>query len=63
MLLCLGWSALVAFSLLRGRSWWFLCVLPLFVLHLRGVWTTTDSALDRYFPMLVFGTFILAIIY
>lgn len=63
ILLTLGWAALIAFAILRGRSWWFLCVLPLFVLHLRGVWTTTDSALDRYFPMLVFGTFILAIIY
>ena len=63
ILLTLGWAALIVFAILRGRSWWFLCVLPLFVLHLRGVWTTTDSALDRYFPMLVFGTFILAIIY
>ena len=63
VLLCLGWSALVAFSLLRGRSWWFLLALPLFLAHLRGVWTHTDRSLDRYFPMLVFGTFILAIIY
>lgn len=63
LLLALGWSALVAFAILRGRSWWFLCALPLFILHLRGVWTTTDGALDRYFPLLVFGTFILAVIY
>ena len=63
VLLCLGWSALVAFSLLRGRSWWFLLALPLFLAHLRGVWTHTDRSLDRYFPLLVFGTFILAIIY
>ena len=43
--------------------WAFLLVLPMFILHLRGVWTTTDRALDRYFPLLVMGTFLLALLY
>ena len=43
--------------------WAFLLVLPMFILHLHGVWTTTDRALDRYFPLLVMGTFLLALLY
>ena len=43
--------------------WAFLLVLPMFIIHLRGVWTTTDRALDRYFPLLVMGTFLLALLY
>lgn len=43
--------------------WAFLLVLPMFILHLRGVWTTTDRALDRYFPLLVMGTFLLALLF
>jgi hypothetical protein len=43
--------------------WAFLLVLPMFILHLCGVWTTTDRALDRYFPLLVMGTFLLALLY
>ena len=62
-LICLGWLALIAYALLTGRHWWFLLTLPLYIWHLRGVWTTTDRALDRYFPLLVLGTFALAIIY
>ena len=63
VLICLGWASMIAYALLAGRHWWFLLTLPLYVLHLRGVWTTTDAALDRYFPLLVLGTFALAIIY
>ena len=43
--------------------WAFLLVLPMFIVHLRGVWTATDRALDRYFPLLVMGTFLLALLY
>ena len=43
--------------------WLFLLTLPLYVWHLRGVWTRTDAALDRYFPLLVLGTFALALLY
>lgn len=40
-----------------------LLTLPLFVIHLYGVWTRTDRALDRFFPLLVFGTFLLALLF
>ena len=43
--------------------WLFLLTLPLYIWHLRGVWTRTDAALDRYFPLLVLGTFALALLY
>lgn len=56
---CEGFGAAVA-PVLR---WLFLLTLPMFILHLRGVWTTTDRTLDRYFPLLVMGTFLLALLY
>ena len=59
MLIVLGWVALVAFA----SRWLFLLTLPLYIWHLHGVWTTTDAALDRYFPLLVLGTFALALLY
>ena len=59
VLIVLGWLALVAFA----SRWLFLLTLPLYIWHLRGVWTTTDAALDRYFPLLVLGTFALALLY
>ena len=43
--------------------WWFLLTLPLFAVHLYGVWTRTDRALDRFFPLLVLGSFALALLY
>ena len=58
-LICLGWLALIAYA----SRWWFLLTLPLYIWHLRGVWTRTDAALDRYFPLLVLGTFALALLY
>lgn len=68
VLIALGWAAMVAFAQFSRcdrcpGGWWFLLTLPLFAVHLYGVWTRTDRALDRFFPMLVFGTFLLAIIY
>ena len=67
-LICLGWAALIAYALLvpccaAALRWLFLLTLPLYIWHLRGVWTRTDAALDRYFPLLVLGTFALALLY
>jgi hypothetical protein len=41
-------------------SWWhylFVVTLPLYVLHLRGVWQCTGKALDPMLPLLVISTF------
>ena len=68
VLIVLGWVTLIAFALFSRcgscpGGWWFLLTLPLFAVHLYGIWTRTDRALDRFFPMLVFGTFLLAVLY
>ena len=65
VLIALGWVCMVVYTLLRlpdWRHWLFALTLPLFVLHLRGVWTHTERALDRFLPMLVLSTFALAIL-
>ena len=60
VLIVLGWLFLIAYTAIRCTSWpqWlFLLTIPLFVLHLRGVWTRHDRALDPMLPMLVMSTF------
>ena len=44
------------------RHWLFLLTLPFFALHIRGVFSHTGRALDRYFPGLVLSIFALAIL-
>ncbi len=64
-LIALGWACMVAYTLLRmadWRHWLFVLTLPLFVMHLRGVWTHEDRGLDRYLPMLVMASFLFAIL-
>ena len=44
---------------------WVLCFLltiPLFVIHLKGVWTREDKALDPMLPLLVMASFATALI-
>lgn len=66
VLICLGWACMIAYCLLAlapcWKNWLFLLMLPLYVLHLRGVWTRTDAALDPMLPMLVMGTFALVLL-
>ena len=42
------------------QRWLFLLTLPLYLLHLKGVWTRTDRALDPMLPLLVLSTFALS---
>ena len=48
-----------------GRPWRYIIVLtlPLFFLHLRGVWTREGRALDPMLPLLVMSTFALSILW
>lgn len=65
VLIVLGWVCMVAYCLLRFFDPWhylFVVTLPLFVVHLRGVWTLEDRALDRALPSLVLATFALALL-
>ena len=60
-----GWILLVLFASLYEPSPWhflFLAVLPLHIIHLKGIWTKTDRALDPMLPLLVMSTFVLCLI-
>ena len=65
LLISAGWILMTAFCLLPPVSAWrFLYVLSLpgFILHLKGVWTLRDRALDPMLPMLVLSSFAFALL-
>ena len=65
VLICAGWASMTAFCLLPPvNPWRFLSVLSLpgFILHLKGVWTREDRALDPMLPLLVLSTFAFALL-
>ncbi len=65
VLVCGGWILLAVFAALyRPAPWHFLffITLPLYVLHLKGVWTRTERQLDPMLPLLVMSTFLLSLI-
>ena len=65
VLIVLGWACMIVYSALRfpdWRHWLFVLTLPLYIIHLRGVWTHEEKALDKYLPMLVISTFLFAIL-
>ncbi len=65
VLVVLGWVLMLAYCQLRMFSWWhylFVLTLPLFILHLRGVWKRTGKALDPMLPLLVTATFLFCVL-
>ena len=57
VLIASGWVCMVAYSLtVSETSWWYLLTLPLFVLHLHGVWTRQEHELDGMLPLLVMSS-------
>lgn len=65
VLIVLGWAAMVAFTLLRFPDpwhWLFVITLPLYALHLAGVWKRTGKALDPMLPLLVMSTFLFSLL-
>ena len=65
VLICLGWAFMAAYCLLCWPSlwhWMWALTLPLYVLHLRGVWSRTGRALDPMLPLLVMSTFLLSLL-
>lgn len=65
VLIVLGWACMVAYCLLCWPSvwhWLWALTLPLYLLHLRGVWTREDRALDPMLPLLVLSTFALSLL-
>lgn len=65
VLVILGWVCMAAYCLLCWPSWWhwmWVLTLPLYIKHLRGVWTLEDRALDPMLPLLVMSTFALSLL-
>ena len=65
VLVLAGWCCMAAYSLLRVQDVWhylFVLTLPLFVVHLAGVWKRTGKALDPMLPLLVMSTFIFSVL-
>lgn len=64
-LVLVGWICMAAYSLLRMYDPWhylFVLTLPLFVIHLKGVWKYSGRELDRMLPLLVVATFLFAVL-
>ena len=65
VLIVLGWLLMLAYCMIRWQSPWhylFVLTLPLYILHLRGVWTRHDKALDPMLPLLVMSTFLFCLL-
>lgn len=65
LLVCGGWAMMIVYVFgCRIFDWWhalFVITLPVYVIHLFGVWKKSGKELDKYLPMLVMATFLLAI--
>lgn len=60
VLICLGWVLMITYTAITANgllSFAYILMLPLSILHLKGVWTRSDKALDSMLPMLVMTTF------
>ena len=65
VLIVAGFVCMAAYTALRlpdWRHWLWVITLPLYIVHLRGVWTNTGRALDKYLPMLVITSCALGIL-
>ena len=63
ILITVGWALLAIFLLCKGISLWHWLIallLPLYIIHLRGVWIYSGHRLDKMLPLLVMTTFLLA---
>jgi len=65
VLICLGWVCMIVYCLLRIFDPWhylFVLTLPLFIKHLRGVWSRTGRDLDPMLPLLVVSSFLFCLL-
>lgn len=68
ILICTGWACMIAQICIdifaKGPALLMcLCCIPLYALHLFGVWKKEGKALDPMLPLLVISTFILSLFY
>ena len=65
ILIVVGWLAMLLYTALTFTSVWnllYVVTLPLFVLHIRGMWKRDGKALDPLLPMLVMSSFAFAVL-
>lgn len=65
ILITAGWILMLAYTLITYTSAWnllYVIVLPLYILHLTGVWKHHGSTLDKYLPILVMSTFLFSLL-
>ena len=65
VLVVVGWVLMTVFVLLPPFNGWrflYFLSLPGFILHLKGVWTLRDRALDPMLPLLVLSSFAFALL-
>lgn len=65
VLVVFGLILMAVYCLLKASSpwpWLYVLTIPLYVKHLRGVWTLEDRALDPMLPLLVMSTFALSLL-
>ena len=60
-----GWCLMVLFTILRTHGWvpyLYVLTLPLYVMHVSGVWKRTGRSLDPMLPILVISTFLFSVL-
>ena len=65
VLIAAGWAAMTGYTFVRAFDWChylYVCTLPLFIVHLAGVWKHSGKALDKQLPLLVISTFLFSIL-
>lgn len=65
ILIVLGWLCMTAYCLVRPVTPWqylYFLTLPLYIIHLRGVWKLSDKALDPMLPLLVMSSFLFSVL-
>jgi len=65
VLIILGWACMIAYCLLKFQDPWhylFVLTLPLFIKHLKGIWSLEGKALDKMLPLLVISSFLFALL-
>lgn len=62
VLILLGWALTITNTFRHGGHCWYLFLLPLYIAHIRGVWTMEGRALDKMLPLLVMSTFVFSLI-
>ena len=65
VLIVIGWSCMVAYTLCNtssGLNWLYIATLPLYIKHLVDVWRRSGKELDSTLPLLSLSTFLFAIL-